>query len=585
MLHCHMRCIAARRLVGIRLAWVLSTCFGAMAGYGQAQHPSMDNDRTGSVYVPMDSWVYPTLERLSTMGLIPTQSVSIRPWARQECRRQLREAEDNLFGFGDLDADVTEATRSEAERLLPELEHELEEPDGMASAVLDDAYVREGVIAGPALTDGFHFGQTWRNDYGRPLGRGVSTIAGYHFRMQSGRFFLSSQQEFQSDPGVPAVTQAQANLFNKLDNAPFIIDFIDPNIPAQALILPQPARPAYGRTRPLELYAGMAFAGTQLSFGKQEIYWGPTIMGSWSFGTNAEPTYNLRWVWTRPHRFPLLPSLGTYRLDLVFGKLSGHQHPARPYYNGQKLEVSFGPYLEMSITRWSILFGQGHAMTLHHLKQNFFSSYSPNLGEYGDPTDPGDRKAGFDFRLHVPGVSDIVTIYADGYSDDEVNPLEAPRRVPWAPGIYFARLPKLPHADLRFEVSSSEEMSQDEGGTRFFINNEYRDGNTNKGFLLGNAVGRDARAYEGRLGWWFSARTRVEAGYRQSKISEQFLQGGGTISDGFVNAAYARGDWTIGLFAQEERFLVPTYLTGSQNNASAKLQITWAPHKSVHLER
>ncbi len=42
----------------------------------------------------MDSWVYPALERLAAMGLIPGQSVSIRPWTRQECLRQLKLAED-----------------------------------------------------------------------------------------------------------------------------------------------------------------------------------------------------------------------------------------------------------------------------------------------------------------------------------------------------------------------------------------------------------------------------------------------------------------------------------------------------------
>lgn len=237
----------------------------------------------------------------------------------------------------------------------------------------------------------------------------------------------------------------------------------------------------------------------------------------------------------------------------------------------------------MSITRWSILFGQGHPMTLHNLKNNLFSSYSPNLGEFGDRSDPGDRKGGFDFRLHVPGLSKLVTVYADGYSDDSVNPLQAPRRATWAPGIYVARLPKLPHADFRFEMASSEELSQDEGGTRFFINNQYIDGNTNKGFLLGNAVGRDARAFEGRLGYWFSARTRIEAGYRQNKISSLFLSGGGTVSDAFVQANYSRGEWSVSGFAQGERFLVPTYMSGSQSNGSARLQITWTPHKSEEL--
>ncbi len=44
----------------------------------------------------MDSWVYPALERLANMGYITTQSVGIRPWARKECLRQLREAENEV---------------------------------------------------------------------------------------------------------------------------------------------------------------------------------------------------------------------------------------------------------------------------------------------------------------------------------------------------------------------------------------------------------------------------------------------------------------------------------------------------------
>ncbi len=542
--------------------------------YSDRRQPSVDSDHVGSTDVPMDSWIYPTLERLGSIGLIPSQSEAIRPWTRQECRRQVREAEDLLFGFGSLDTSYDRGVKEEAERLLPDLEHELEEPDGASTAVLESVYARVGIIGGPALTDGFHFGQTWWNDFGRPLGRGTSSILGYSGRAVSGRFFLYNREELQTDPGVPAVTPAIANTFNQLDNVPFDATSV---IPAGALILPMPARAAYVRGRPLDLYAGMAFGGTALSFGKQEIYWGPTTMGPFSFSNNAEPTYNLRWVWTRPHELPW--HLGTYRVDLTFGKLSGHQHPARPYFNGQKVDLTFGRYLEMSFTRWSILWGVGHPITLGSLKNNLasFDSTGTNF-QYGDRADPGDRKGGFDFRMHVPGLSNYLTVYADSYSDDEPSPLSAPRRVAWSPGAYLARLPYLPHMDLRFEMASSEELSQDEGGTRFFINNQYRDGNTNKGFLLGDAVGRDARAFEGRLGYWFSARTRVEASYRQSKISETFLPGGGTTSDAFVNASYAfTPAWSAQVFGQYERFLIPSDMPGSQRNGSARFQITWTP--------
>lgn len=538
----------------------------------------MDDDHTGSALVPMDSWIYPALERLAAMGLAPSQNAAIRPWTRQECRRQVREATDILYGFRSLDYDLDPGTRTEAERLLPDLMHELREPDGRGTVTLESVYAREGAIIGPALTDGYHFGQTWWNDYGRPLGRGNSVIAGYSFRAIYGRLSLYSRQEMQTDPGLPAVTTARASLFNQLDNLPF--GSLPPNLPQAA-----PAVSASVRQRPLDLYGGVAFAGNMLSFGKQEIFWGLTTMGPWSFSANAEPTYNLRLMATRPHPFPFFPNAGSYRFDLVIGKLSGHKYPARPYFNGQKISLQFGRYLEMSATRWAVLWGVGHPMTLGTLKDNIFSSNSTGTNfAYGDRADPGDRKSGFDFRLHVPGVSNYLTVYGDGYADDEPNPIDAPRRAAWQAGLYAARLPYLHRADLRFEMASSEELSQDEGGTRFFINNQYRDSNTNKGFLLGNAVGRDGRAFEARAGVWMSARTRVEAGYRQNKISESFLPTGGTISDGFVQARWGfRSDWTADLFSEYERFLIPSYLSGRQSNGSVRLQITWSPHKSAVL--
>ena len=224
-------------------------------------------------------------------------------------------------------------------------------------------------------------------------------------------------------------------------------------------------------------------------------------------------------------------------------------------------------------------------MTLGSLKSNLFSSNSTGTTfAYDDRSDPGDRKSGFDFRLHPPLLSNLLTLYADSYADDEVSPIDAPRRVAWQTGAYLSRLPRMPRIDLRFEMASSQELSRDEGGARFFLNNQYRDSNTNKGFLLGNAVGRDGRALEGRVGYWSSPRTRLEMGYRQDKVSSLFLPSGGTISDAFVDTDYTwRRHWSIQAFAQLERFLIPSDLPGRQTNGSARLQITWTPQKSVRL--
>jgi hypothetical protein len=100
--------------------------------------------------------------------------------------------------------------------------------------------------------------------------------------------------------------------------------------------------------------------------------------------------------------------------------------------------------------------------------------------------------------------------------------------------------------------------------------------------MLGNAIGRDSRAVEGRTGYWFSARTRIEGGYRQNKGGTAFLPGGSTITDGFVNSSFAiNRHWTAQVFAQYERFLIPSYMKGSQHNTSGWFQITWNPELSL----
>jgi hypothetical protein len=472
---------------------------------------------------------------------------------------------------------------SEARRLIADLHTEFEtEPKYYESLSLESVYARYGTIAGPALTDSFHFGQTWWNDFGRPLGRGSSAILGYSVRANHGRLFFYDRQELQHSPGNPAESPAINQLINTLDR---ITPDSDPDIQ------PIAERAAYNRQRPIELYGGAAFAGNELSFGKQELYWGPTTMGPLALSSNAEPTYNLRFVSTRPHPFPLIPSLGTYRFDVVLGKLSGHSYPARPWYNGQKVDFNFGDNLEISFTRWSIFWGVGHPITPHSFKANVFSFNSTgdvtngNGGSsgYGDREDPGDRKSNFDFTYRLPFLRREVTLYADAYSDDDPSPIDAPRRAVWNPGIYFARLPFLPHMDLRVEAVSSEGLAHDYGGDHFFINNQYLDGNTNKGFLLGNAIGRDDRAVEARSGYWFSARTRVEGGFRQSWGGNLFLPNGGRITDGFVNGYFAiNRHWQAQVFTQYERFLIPSYMSGSHHNTSGWFQIAWTPELHLH---
>ncbi len=221
-----------------------------------------------------------------------------------------------------------------------------------------------------------------------------------------------------------------------------------------------PAGPAGAdRFRPLELYAGAQFGGWALTVGKQELWWGPGEAGPLSFSSNAEPFYSFRLTSTAPVTLPgFLRRLGGFRLDLIGGKLSGHQSPARPLLNGQKLTWNVTKDLELGFTRWSLFGGSGvRAFTPGAVLRNLFA----NGATFGSAVDPGDRKSGFDFRWRLPWYP--VTVYSDFYADDEPSPLTSPRRSAFSPGIYLASLPALPKWDLRIEAPSTRLASSDRG--------------------------------------------------------------------------------------------------------------------------
>src|ERR1039458_274086 len=51
----------------------------------------------GSVYVPLDSWIYPAFDRLAGLGAINKQFVGLRPWTRIQCAQLVMDADENLL--------------------------------------------------------------------------------------------------------------------------------------------------------------------------------------------------------------------------------------------------------------------------------------------------------------------------------------------------------------------------------------------------------------------------------------------------------------------------------------------------------
>jgi hypothetical protein len=58
--------------------------------------PPGDSGMVGSVYVPLDNWVYPAFSRLEALGYADTAFQGLRPWTRLTCLHILQETQTKL---------------------------------------------------------------------------------------------------------------------------------------------------------------------------------------------------------------------------------------------------------------------------------------------------------------------------------------------------------------------------------------------------------------------------------------------------------------------------------------------------------
>src|SRR6266436_4611732 len=186
--------------------------------YAGSQESSEDNTgKVGSPYVPLDSWIYPALERLAALGYIDTAISGLRPWTRLECARLVAEAADHQLDGGD-SSDVGKFYDS----LSREFAYEFKIMAGETNqtAQLESVYARFTNVSGQPLTDNYHFGQTIVNDFGRPYERGFNTVEGFSTWAAAGRFVFYARGEYQHAPSAPAPSQAVLTFISGADGLP-----------------------------------------------------------------------------------------------------------------------------------------------------------------------------------------------------------------------------------------------------------------------------------------------------------------------------------------------------------------------------
>jgi hypothetical protein len=581
-------------LIGSALGWYIGRqVFRSHSHYSDAEirswgtfsrnelgEPVRTPDNMGSPFVPLDSWIYSAMERLIAMGYIRSADLGMRPWTRMECARLLHEeAEERLKA----DDDQNREAQKLYSDLVSEFSRESSRMDGTASNLdlqLDSVYERFTGISGPPLHDGFHFGQTIVNDYGRPYAEGFNNIAGFTAHALAGPISLYLRGEYQHAPGSEAISPQTGQIIQTVDGLP--------------AAPPSTMGPARSRFDLLEGYAGMQLNNWQFTFGKQSLWWGEDASGPMLFSNNAEPILMLQVNRVKPLHLPsLLGLLGPLRVDFIAGRLTGQRWifgedsgfigswsqslSDQPYIVGEKISFKPTPNVEFGISATTLFGGRGVPATAGKLVKAIFS---PSNGQPGTAQDAGDRRGGFDFAYRMPYARDWITLYADAFTDDEPNPWLAWDKTALTSGLYFARLPKIPKLDLRVEGVFTDLPG---GGPvvqhGFFYNNDrFRSGYTNDGNLIGSWIGREGQGAEAWTAYHFNSKSKVQLNFRHQKISEQFIPGGGSLSDLGVSADVSLSPKvSISGWVQHERWLIPAVKVNTSENWTAAFQISFQP--------
>ena len=527
--------------------------------------------RLGSSYVPLDSWMYAAFDRLEAIGYLPTASQLVRPWTRVESARLLAEAREKME-----DEVADEGTRAgAASPLLAALDEELLHETNLlagernAGAQVEIIYARFTGISGTPLRDSFHFAQTLVDDNGRPYGEGANAIAGVSGRAEAGPFAFYLRGEYQYASAIPGYNATAQQAISATDG------------------LPPGAAPVFriaNRIRPIEAYGSLNLSNWQLSLGQQSLWWGPGRGTGLVMSNNAEAMPMVRLDRVSPL---MLPVLGPMRTDFFLARVGGsrfvrlgptfvlngdvnHSLGDQPYIWG--FFASFKPTMnfEFGLGLTTMIAGLGRPLNL----QTFLHSFSSSGN--AQPVEPGDRRTEFSFSYRVPGIRNWLTLYADGFAEDEPLPLFYPRRSAINPGVYLARLPGMRKLDLRLEGVYTNLPGLRHQGF-FYFNAHYADGYRNYGQVIGSWIGRQGAGGTAAATYWFSARNRLSARYRKMVADESFLQGG-WLQDLSGHVTWMlRPGIEVSAMAQYEWWNFPLLAAGTRSDVAAGFELRFFP--------
>jgi hypothetical protein len=577
-------------LVGSAIGWlegmyVYRKHHDARVGGGEwetyeEEHDSSERSTSslGSPYVPLDSWIYPAMERLAGLGLINDEFMGMRPWTRNECARLVNDAADLVPDVGARNSEASGLIEALQREFRPETEEIAGDRGGQFR--VESLYSRTGYISGMPLTNGYNFAQTQINDFGRPYGEGWNTVNGFSTYATRGAWTAYVRGEVQTAPSVPALPLSAREFVAASD----FISTVPPANPVSAV----------RRFQFLDAYVGLTLSNWEMSFGRQSFLWGPGEGGAMMLSDNVTPINVFRVNRVSPLQLPsILKFLGPIRMEFFAGQLEGHNFAVtpsgitgswsqslnpQPWIQGEKISIKPSPDLEVGFSYMTMFAGVGVPATLGSFANSLFDTGS-DLPGGGSKS---QRMTGLDFSYRIPKLRKWLTLYGDGFAQDQIIYKPGyPERAVWRAGMYVPMFPGLRKLDLRAEGGYTDNpLGRFYSRGFYYTANRYLNGQTSNGNLLGSWMGRAGQGAQAWTNYWFNARDRIQLNFRHLKVGQEFIPGGGTLTDAGVRGDYwVLPNLSVSASVQYERWLFPVIQPNPSKDVSATVEISLQPQK------
>ena len=438
-------------LVLLLLAGFCAPCQPAFAGQSSAN-------------IPLDSWIYPALDKLGGLGLVASALPGSRPFTRLEAARQVLEASG-------------QASQRSAPPVVRELLRRLEAD---LHQELVDLGVREGI---PAATY-FKPLADWQLAYLHKDGEDANypalgtepskgRIAARQYSLNNNNFGIA----YAEDQNAQLVVEMEARLGGR----------VLVNLRPMLLYSREKAADDESETD-LSLLEGklaVSFGSQELSIGRQALWWGQGRHGSLVLTNNAQPLDMVRLTNPSPVLLPwLFRALGPFRYDVFLSQLEEDRVVPEPWFGGLRVEFKPLPWLDLGASRTVMFGGEGRPSV-------GFSDFLTIVGGENlvGSEDTSNSIGVLDFRLRIPPLWGA-EFYGEFGGEDEADLLGV---IPFISnrshllGVYLPRIEPTGRASLRLEYADLSHI--DDNSPVWYRHGIYQSGYTYHNQIIGHHAG------------------------------------------------------------------------------------------------